>query len=220
MAYFECVHEVKLIVDLIYQGGLDYMRYSASRNTAEWGDLKTGPRIITDQTKKEMKQILKEIQDGTFAKGWRAEYESGMKNFKALYEKRQQPPRRSHRPQAPEDDAVAQSQGTAESRLVKKRGFHGFTCYNHVMHYRDLLGRVNDQPFQPFRLKLTTSTTIDVLDPSMILVGRSSAIVATRSAEDEHGYRVALDWKTISIMHIVEISNLDVKPQAKKRKRA
>ncbi|MGB7157625.1 MAG: ketol-acid reductoisomerase [Tepidisphaeraceae bacterium] len=86
MAYFECVHEVKLIVDLIYQGGLDYMRYSIS-NTAEWGDLKTGPRIVTEQTKQEMKQILKEIQDGTFAKGWRAEYEGGMKNFKALYEK-------------------------------------------------------------------------------------------------------------------------------------
>jgi ketol-acid reductoisomerase len=86
MAYFECVHEVKLIVDLIYQGGLDYMRYSIS-NTAEWGDLKTGPRIVTDQTKAEMRKILKEIQDGTFAKGWRAEYEGGMKNFKALYEK-------------------------------------------------------------------------------------------------------------------------------------
>jgi ketol-acid reductoisomerase len=85
MAYFECVHEVKLIVDLIYQGGLDYMRYSIS-NTAEWGDLITGPRIVTEQTKAEMKKILKEIQDGTFAKGWRAEYEGGMKNFKRLYE--------------------------------------------------------------------------------------------------------------------------------------
>jgi ketol-acid reductoisomerase len=58
MAYFECVHEVKLIVDLIYQGGLDYMRYSIS-NTAEWGDLKRGPRIITDKTKAEMKKILR-----------------------------------------------------------------------------------------------------------------------------------------------------------------
>src|SRR3954468_24743383 len=85
MAYFECVHEVKLIVDLIYVGGLDYMRYSIS-NTAEWGDLITGPRIVTDATKAEMKKILKEIQDGTFAKGWRAEYEGGMKKFKALYE--------------------------------------------------------------------------------------------------------------------------------------
>jgi ketol-acid reductoisomerase len=86
MAYFECVHEVKLIVDLIYQGGLDYMRYSIS-NTAEWGDLKTGPRIVTDATKAEMKKVLKEIQDGTFAKGWRAEYEGGLKEFKRLYEK-------------------------------------------------------------------------------------------------------------------------------------
>ena len=85
MAYFECVHEVKLIVDLIYQGGLDYMRFSIS-NTAEWGDLITGPKIITDETKKTMKKILTDIQDGTFAKGWRAEYEGGMKNFKRLYE--------------------------------------------------------------------------------------------------------------------------------------
>jgi len=86
MAYFETVHEVKLIVDLIYQGGLDYMRYSIS-NTAEWGDLITGPRIITDKTKAEMKQVLKEIQDGTFAKNFRAEYAGGMKKFKELYEK-------------------------------------------------------------------------------------------------------------------------------------
>ncbi len=86
MAYFECCHEVKLITDLIYQGGLDYMRYSIS-NTAEYGDLTRGPRIITDKTKKEMKKILTEIQNGKFAKEFRAEYEGGMKNFKRLYEK-------------------------------------------------------------------------------------------------------------------------------------
>lgn len=85
MAYFECVHEVKLIVDLIYQGGLDYMRYSIS-NTAEYGDLTRGPRVITAETKKAMKQILSEIQTGEFAKQWRAEYEGGLKNFKRLYE--------------------------------------------------------------------------------------------------------------------------------------
>jgi ketol-acid reductoisomerase len=85
MAYFECVHEVKLIVDLIYQGGLDYMRYSIS-NTAEYGDLTRGPRLIDDRTKAEMKKILGEIQSGQFAKEWRAEYEGGMKNFKRLYE--------------------------------------------------------------------------------------------------------------------------------------
>jgi ketol-acid reductoisomerase len=86
MAYFECVHEVKLIVDLIYQGGLDYMRYSIS-NTAEWGDLVTGPRIITAQTKAEMKKVLEEIQSGKFARDFRAEYEGGFKKFKELYEK-------------------------------------------------------------------------------------------------------------------------------------
>ena len=85
MAYFECVHEVKLIVDLIYQGGLDYMRYSIS-NTAEYGDLTRGPRVITEETKKEMKKILGEITSGQFAKEWRAEYEGGMKNFKRLYQ--------------------------------------------------------------------------------------------------------------------------------------
>jgi ketol-acid reductoisomerase len=85
MAYFECVHEVKLIVDLIYQGGLDYMRYSIS-NTAEYGDLTRGPRVVNQQTKAEMKRILNEIQTGQFAKEWRAEYENGLKNFKRLYE--------------------------------------------------------------------------------------------------------------------------------------
>jgi ketol-acid reductoisomerase len=85
MAYFECVHEVKLIVDLIYQGGLDYMRYSIS-NTAEYGDLTRGPRIVNAAVKAEMKKILAEITSGQFAKEWRAEFEGGMKNFKRLYE--------------------------------------------------------------------------------------------------------------------------------------
>ncbi len=69
MAYFECCHEMKLIVDLIYQGGLSYMRYSIS-DTAEYGDYVSGQRIITDETKAEMKQILSEIQDGSFARNW------------------------------------------------------------------------------------------------------------------------------------------------------
>ncbi len=85
------------------------------------------------------------------------------------------------------------------------------------MNYRDLLARLNDVPFKPFRMKLTNSTTIDVLDPSMIMVGRTSAIVATRTAEDDRGYRVVLDWKTISILHIVEISDLDVKPERRRK---
>lgn len=86
IAYFECMHEVKLIVDLMYQGGLSYMRYSIS-NTAEYGDLVSGPRIITPETKAEMKKILDEIVSGEFAKNWVAEYQGGMKNFNALYDK-------------------------------------------------------------------------------------------------------------------------------------
>jgi ketol-acid reductoisomerase len=91
MAYFECVHEVKLIVDLIYQGGLDYMRYSIS-NTAEYGDLTRGPRVVNAPSKAEMKKILAEITSGQFAKEWRAEYEGGMKNFKRLIRSRQHHP--------------------------------------------------------------------------------------------------------------------------------
>jgi len=86
IAYFECMHEVKLIVDLMYQGGLSYMRYSIS-NTAEYGDLTRGPRIITEQTKAEMKKILSEVTSGEFAKEWVNEYQSGLKTFKKLYDK-------------------------------------------------------------------------------------------------------------------------------------
>jgi ketol-acid reductoisomerase len=81
-AYFECVHEVKLIVDMIYRGGLSLMRYSVS-DTAEYGDYQVGKRIITDETKKEMKKVLAEIQDGTFAKNWIAENKNGRPNFSA-----------------------------------------------------------------------------------------------------------------------------------------
>ena len=86
MAYFECVHEVKLIVDLIYQGGLNYMRYSIS-NTAEYGDYTRGPRIITDETKAEMKRILDEIQDGHFAREWILENRANAPAFKAMRRK-------------------------------------------------------------------------------------------------------------------------------------
>jgi ketol-acid reductoisomerase len=82
MAYFECLHELKLIVDLLYQGGLNYMRYSIS-NTAEFGDYTRGPRIITDETKAEMRKILKEIQTGKFAREWILENKAGAPAFKA-----------------------------------------------------------------------------------------------------------------------------------------
>jgi ketol-acid reductoisomerase len=86
IAYFECMHEVKLIVDLMYQGGMSYMRYSIS-DTAEYGDLTRGPRIIPARTKTEMKKILKEITSGKFAKEWMNEYQTGLKKFNKLYEK-------------------------------------------------------------------------------------------------------------------------------------
>lgn len=82
MAYFECMHELKLIVDLFYEGGLSYMRYSVS-NTAEYGDYTRGPRIITDETRAAMKQILKEIQGGQFAREWILENRAGAPAFKA-----------------------------------------------------------------------------------------------------------------------------------------
>jgi ketol-acid reductoisomerase len=86
ICYFECMHELKLIVDLFYQGGINYMRYSVS-NTAEYGDLTRGPRLINDETKKEMKKILDEIVNGHFAREWILENVANRPTFNALYKK-------------------------------------------------------------------------------------------------------------------------------------
>ncbi|WP_041695362.1 ketol-acid reductoisomerase [Alicyclobacillus acidocaldarius] len=83
IAYFECLHEMKLIVDLIYEGGLEYMRYSIS-DTAQWGDFTSGPRIITEETKKEMRRILADIQSGAFAKSWILENQANRPMFNAI----------------------------------------------------------------------------------------------------------------------------------------
>jgi len=88
VAYFECLHELKLIVDLIYRGGLNYMRYSVS-DTAEHGDYSAGPRIVNDATRAEMKRLLAEIQDGTYAKSWIAENEKGRPWFNATRSREQ-----------------------------------------------------------------------------------------------------------------------------------
>jgi ketol-acid reductoisomerase len=88
IAYFECLHELKLIVDLMYRGGLNYMRYSVS-DTAEHGDYTAGPRIVTDATKQAMRDILKEIQDGTYARTWIAENANGRPTFNATRLKEQ-----------------------------------------------------------------------------------------------------------------------------------
>src|ERR1700732_2377778 len=87
-AYFECVHEMKLIVDLIYQGGLNYMRYSIS-DTAEWGDYIAGPQIVNAETRKTMKELLRKIQNGEMAKEWIAENETGRKRFMEMRRKEQ-----------------------------------------------------------------------------------------------------------------------------------
>ncbi|MEM6363283.1 MAG: ketol-acid reductoisomerase [Planctomycetota bacterium] len=89
MAYFECMHELKLIVDLLYQGGLSYMRYSIS-NTAEYGDYVSGPRVITSETKAEMKRILHDIQCGEFARKWISENRAGAPFFKATRRRERQ----------------------------------------------------------------------------------------------------------------------------------
>ena len=91
MAYFECMHELKLIVDLFYQGGLSYMRYSVS-NTAEYGDYRSGPRVVTPETKAEMKRILDDIQSGRFARDWMLENKAGAPSFKATRRNEQRHP--------------------------------------------------------------------------------------------------------------------------------
>ena len=91
MAYFECLHETKLIVDLIYEGGIANMRYSVS-NTAEYGDVTRGPRIVSDKTKEEMKRVLAQIQSGEFAKEWMSESRSGGRKFQELRTQGQEHP--------------------------------------------------------------------------------------------------------------------------------
>jgi ketol-acid reductoisomerase len=91
MAYFECLHEVKLIVDLIYEGGISNMRYSIS-NTAEYGDMTRGNRVVGDSTRAAMKQILADIQSGKFANEWIAEYRAGLPKFKSLRQQGEQHP--------------------------------------------------------------------------------------------------------------------------------
>jgi ketol-acid reductoisomerase len=85
LAYFECLHELKLIVDLMYEHGIQGMRHSIS-NTAEYGDMTRGPRVITDETRDAMKKILADIQSGEFAKEWIAENEAGQENFRRMRE--------------------------------------------------------------------------------------------------------------------------------------
>jgi ketol-acid reductoisomerase len=114
MAYFECLHEVKLIVDLIYEGGIANMRYSIS-NTAEYGDYTSGPRLIDDTVKARMKEVLADIQSGRFAKEWVLENRAGQASFKAM---------RRREAQHPIEEVGAQLRGMmpwiTKNRLVDK----------------------------------------------------------------------------------------------------
>ena len=109
MAYFECLHEVKLIVDLIYEGGIANMNYSIS-NTAEFGEYVSGPRVITDETRAEMRKILKDIQTGAFTSEWIRECKSGMPKFKATRRMQRRAPDRGGGREAPRHDAVDRRQ--------------------------------------------------------------------------------------------------------------
>ena len=124
MAYFECMHELKLIVDLFYQGGLNYMRYSVS-NTAEFGDYTRGPRIVTDETRAEMKKILEEIQSGQFARDWILENKANAAGLQGHAPPRAQPSDRRSRPPTAPADVVDQSQGSLNDQRTGIRPYRG-----------------------------------------------------------------------------------------------
>ena len=123
MAYFECLHEVKLIVDLIYEGGIANMNYSIS-NTAEYGEYVTGPRIITAETKAEMKQVLNDIQTGKFTSEWMQEIQGGRSALQGHPPQQRRPPDRGGRREAARHDAVDQAEGAGgqeqELRTLKR----------------------------------------------------------------------------------------------------
>ena len=127
VAYFECLHELKLIVDLMYRGGINYMRYSVS-DTAEHGDYVAGPRIVTDETRKAMQKLLDEIKDGTFAKNWIEENQTGRPQFNKTRVAEQDHQIEQVGARAPKHDAVSGSRddqagtvGRAEGRRARKR---------------------------------------------------------------------------------------------------
>ena len=89
-----------------------------------------------------------------------------------------------------------------------------------VVTYLDLQRRIHDKPFRPFRIRLVNNTTYDITEPWMVTVGESSAVIVTRARTDDQGYQTALDWRTVSIAHMLEFSDLETKEQERKRKPA
>ena len=132
MAYFECLHELKLIVDLMNEAGISGMRFSISE-TAKWGDVSVGPKIIDASVKKRMKAALKDIQSGKFAKGWVAEYKGGYKKYNALLKKGEKHPiekvgRTPARPDAVDEKTLRQRR--AGGVLTLTAGWRGKTVAN------------------------------------------------------------------------------------------
>ena len=87
------------------------------------------------------------------------------------------------------------------------------------MRYHDLLRKLDDQPFRPFRIRLANNTTYDIIDPGMVIVGKSSAVIATQNIRDDAGHRTTTDWRTVSIAHMLEFSDLPVRSNGSKRKK-
>ena len=125
MAYFECLHEVKLIVDLIYEGGIANMNYSIS-NTAEYGEYVTGPRIITDETKAEMRRVLADIQSGRFTRDWMLENKVNQASFRATRRRNSRAPDRAGRRAAARDDALDFEERTGGQSTQLRRGSPSF----------------------------------------------------------------------------------------------
>ena len=135
LAYFECLHELKLIVDLMYEKGIQGMRHSIS-NTAEYGDMTRGPRVIGEETREAMRQILADIQSGEFAREWIAENRAGAENFQRLRDRGRGAPGRAGRLGPAEDDALDRggrhlARGRAPSRLL-----HAATLAQQIRCYR------------------------------------------------------------------------------------
>ena len=159
IAYFECLHELKLIVDLIQEGGLGYMRYSVS-DTAEYGDYTRGPRIVNQQTRDEMKKILAEIQSGEFAKEWMAENKAGRQKFLAMREAAQNQPIETVGARTPRnDDLPKEEKGSRRPQVaVGVRASRGRLKPAHmastVSHYENPYLRYNSPGWHARRVRL------------------------------------------------------------------
>ena len=119
--------------------------------------------------------------------------------------------------------ALPQSTHEKEERALRGNGLFLALFPSGIitaMTYHDLLRKLNDAPFKPFRIRLSNSTTIDILEPGSVIVGKSSAVLPVETVFDDQGYRVIRNWKTVSIAHMVEFVDIDVKDSGRKRKRA